>query len=63
MPTKTVKSREDQLSERFREIEARYTENGIILLGNATPEELRELGRLKHELTELRAPQPEEATA
>jgi hypothetical protein len=59
----TAKTREEELTERFHEIEAKYTEDGIIRLGNATPEELRELGKLNRELTELRTPQPEEVTA
>lgn len=63
MPVDTAKSREEELTERFREIEAKYTEDGVVRLGNATPEELRELGRLNRELTELRTPQPEEVTA
>jgi hypothetical protein len=63
MPVDTAKTREEELTERFREIEAKYTEDGIVLLGNATPEELRELGRLNRELTELQAPRPEEITA
>ena len=63
MPTTTDKTREQDLEERIHEIEAKYTEEGIVLLGNATPEELRELGKLNRELTELRKPQPEELTA
>ena len=63
MPNTTDTTREEALSERFREIEANYTEDGIVMLGNATPEELRELGKLNRELNELRAPQPEEVTA
>jgi hypothetical protein len=62
MPAKT-RSREEQLSARFREIEAKYTEDGIVMLGNASPDELRELGKLNRELIELRTPQPEEVTA
>ena len=57
------KTREEALAERFHEIEAKYTEDGIVVLGNATPDELRELGKLNRELIELRAPQPEEVTA
>ena len=56
-------TREEALTERFREIEAKYTEDGIVMLGNATPDELREVGKLNRELSELRAPQPEEITA
>jgi hypothetical protein len=63
MPVDTAKTREEELTERFREIEAKYTEDGIVLLGNATPEELRELGKLNRELTALRAPPAEEVTA
>jgi hypothetical protein len=64
MPTPTdTTTREEALTERFREIEAKYTEDGITLLGNATPDELRELGKLNRELNELRTPQPEEVTA
>jgi hypothetical protein len=62
MPAKT-RSREEQLSARFREIEAKYTEDGIVMLGNASPDELRELGKLNRELIELRTTQPEEVTA
>ena len=57
------KTREEALTERFHEIEAKYTEDGIVMLGNASPDELRELGKLNRELTELRTPQPEEVTA
>jgi hypothetical protein len=58
------KAREQELTERFQEIEAKYTEDGIVMLGNATPDELRELSRLTRELLELRAArEPEEATA
>ncbi len=64
MPANTTKTREEELTDRFREIEAKYTEDGVVRLGNATPDELRELSRLKRELTELRnARKPEEATA
>jgi hypothetical protein len=57
-------TREEELTERFHQIEEKYTEDGIAMLGNATPEELRELARLTRELLELRAArQPEEATA
>ena len=63
MPTTTDKTREQALAERFHAIEAKYTEDGIVLLGNATPDELRELSKLNRELEELRAKQPEEATA
>ena len=64
MPTPTdTQTREQALEERMREIEAKYTEDGIVMLGNATPDELRELGKLNRELTELRVPQPEEITA
>ena len=62
MPVDTAKTREQELTERFHEIEAKYTEDGIVMLGNATPDELRELGKLNRELTELR-PKPEEVTA
>ena len=58
-----AKTREEALTERFHEIEAKYTEDGTTLLGNATPDELRELGKLNRELNELRAPQPEEVIA
>jgi hypothetical protein len=64
MPTTTDnQTREEALEGRMHEIEAKYTEDGIVVLGNATPEELRELGKLNRELTELRKPQPEEISA
>lgn len=64
MPTKTENTREDELTARFREIEAKYTEDGVVHLGNAMPDELRELSKLTRELLEIRAArQPEEATA
>ena len=63
MPRAIEKTREQELSERFHEIEAKYTEDGITMLGNATPDELRELGKLNRELNELRTPQPEEVIA
>jgi hypothetical protein len=63
MPTTTDQTHEEAIEERMREIEAKYTEDGIVMLGNATPEELRELGKLNRELTELRKPQPEEIIA
>lgn len=63
MPAKTDKTREQELTERFHEIEAKYTDGGIIHLGNASPDELRELSRLNRELAELRARQPEEVSA
>jgi hypothetical protein len=58
-----TQTREEALSTRFHEIEAKYTEDGIVMLGNATPDELRELGKLNRELIELRTPQPEEVIA
>ena len=63
MPAKIAKTREEEITERVREIEEAYTEDGVVRLGNATPEELRELGKLNRELTELRKPQPEEVRA
>ncbi len=64
MPTDTEQTREQELTERFHEIEEKYTEDGIVMLGNAMPDELRELSRLTRELLEIRAArQPEEATA
>lgn len=63
MPRAAEKDREQELTERFHEIEAKYTEDGIVMLGNATPDELRELGKLSRELTELRKPQNEEISA
>ena len=63
MPRATEQTREQELAERFHEIEAKYTEDGITMLGNATPDELRELGKLNRELIELRTPQPEEVIA
>ena len=64
MPANTEKTREEELTERFREIEEKYTEDGVSQLGNAAPDELRELARLTRELKELQAArQREEATA
>jgi hypothetical protein len=64
VPTEAETTREEELTERFHQIEQKYTEDGIVMLGNATPEELRELGKLNRALIELRsARQPEEATA
>jgi hypothetical protein len=64
MPAKTAKTREEELTERFHEIEQKYTEDGVVRLGNATPDELRELSSLNRELTELRnARKPEQTTA
>ncbi len=62
--TNVEETREQELTERFQEIEAKYTEDGIVMLGNAMPDELRELSKLTRELLELRAArEPEEATA
>ena len=59
MPRK--ESREDELTRRFGEIEERYRIDGEVKLGEATPDELRELGIIDTELKEIRAKQPQEA--
>ena len=59
MPRK--ETREDELTRRFGEIEERYRFDGEVRLGEATPDELRELGIIDTELKEIRAKQPQEA--
>ena len=54
-------TREDELTRRFGEIEERYRIDGEVRLGEATPDELRELGIIDTELKEIRAKQPQEA--
>ena len=54
-------TREDELTRRFGEIEERYRIDGEVRLGEATPDELRELGIIDTELKEIRAQQPQEA--
>ncbi len=54
-------TREDELTRRFGEIEERYRSDGEVRLGEATPDELRELGIIDKELKEIRAQQPQEA--
>ncbi len=61
MPRKDAKSREDELTRRFSEIEDQYRFDGEVKLGEATPDELRELGTIDAELKEIRAQQPQEA--
>ncbi len=62
MPRKETKTREDELIQRVSEIEEKYRHEDEVLLGEATPDELRELGAIVRELHELRPQQPEEAT-
>jgi hypothetical protein len=62
MPRKDAKTREDELIRRFGEIEERYRIEGVVKLGEASPEELRELATIDRELKEIRAQQPQEAT-
>ena len=62
MPRKDAKTREDQLIKRFGEIEERYRIEGEVRLGEASPDELRELAVIDRELKEIRAQQPQEAT-
>jgi hypothetical protein len=62
MPRKDAKTREDELIQRFGEIEERYRIEGEVRLGEATPDELRELAVIDRELKEIRAKQPQEAT-
>ena len=61
MPRKDAKNREDELIQRFGEIEERYRIEGEVKLGEATPDELRELATIDRELKEIRAAQPQEA--
>jgi hypothetical protein len=61
MPRKDAKNREEELIQRFGEIEERYRIEGEVKLGEATPDELRELGAIDTELKEIRASQPQEA--
>lgn len=61
MPRKDAKNREDELVRRFGEIEERYRIEGEVKLGEASPEELRELASIDRELKEIRAAQPAEA--
>jgi hypothetical protein len=62
MPRKDdAKTREDELIRRFGEIEERYRIEGVVQLGEATPDELRELASIDRELKEIRAQQPQEA--
>jgi hypothetical protein len=61
MPRKSAKSRESELIKRFGEIEERYRYDDEVRLGEASPEELRELAVIDRELKEIRAQQPEEA--
>jgi hypothetical protein len=61
MPRKDPKTREDELVRRFGEIEERYRIEGEVKLGEATPDELRELAVIDRELKEIRAQQPQEA--
>ena len=63
MPRKDdAKTREDELIQRFGEIEERYRIEGVVKLGEASPDELRELASIDRELKEIRAHQPQEAT-
>jgi hypothetical protein len=62
MPRKDNKALEDDLIRRFGEIEERYRIDGDVKLGEASPEELRELAVIDRELKELRAAQPQEAS-
>jgi hypothetical protein len=62
MPRKDNKALEDDLIRRFGEIEERYRIDGDVKLGEASPDELRELARIDQELKELRAAQPQEAS-
>jgi hypothetical protein len=62
MPRKDNKALEDDLIRRFGEIEERYRIDGAVKLGEASPDELRELARIDQELKELRAAQPQEAS-
>ena len=61
MHRKDPKSREDELTGRFSEIEEQYRFDGEVKLGEATPDELRELAKIDTELREIRAQQPQEA--
>ncbi len=61
MPRKHAKTRENELIKRFGEIEERYRFDGEVRLGEASPDELRELGVIDRELKEIRAQQPQEA--
>jgi hypothetical protein len=61
MPRKDSKTREDELIQRFGEIEERYRIEGVVKLGEASPEELRELAVIDSELKEIRAARPQEA--
>ncbi|HEU0072980.1 MAG TPA: hypothetical protein VFS30_03145 [Dehalococcoidia bacterium] len=61
MPRKDATTREDELIQRFGEIEERYRIEGEVKLGEASPEELRELAAIDSELKEIRAARPQEA--
>jgi hypothetical protein len=63
MPRKDdAMTREEELVRRFAEIEARYRIEGVVQLGLAMPDELRELASIDRELKEIRASAPAEAT-
>jgi len=62
MPRKDNKALEDDLIRRFGEIEEKYRIDGAVKLGEATPDELRELAVIDRELKEIRAAQPQEAS-
>jgi len=53
---------EEVLAQRFSEIEEKYRREGVLALGEATPEELRELAAIDKQLRELRALKTEEAS-
>ena len=62
MPRKdNAKTREEELIRRFGEIEERYRIEGVVQLGLAMPDELREMASIDRELKEIRASAPAEA--
>ena len=62
MPRKETRTQEEELIRRFGEIEEKYRIDGAVKLGEASPDELRELARIDQELKEIRARAPQEAT-